>query len=132
MLKLTFFDKLKILFELVLSSPFFIFLFIFSLLALCILLDLKDKNKKKMKISIVGIYIIVLLAMIIKYHTEVFSVIDYFVNNIFILFYFPIIQSLYFLHLSISASISAARRDVKSICSRVMGCTKPNVLACRA
>ena len=89
MLKLTFFDKLKILFELVLSSPFFIFLFIFSLLALCILLDLKDKNKKKMKISIVGIYIIVLLAMIIKYHTEVFSVIDYFVNNIFILFYFP-------------------------------------------
>ena len=89
MLKLTLFDKFKILFELMLASPFFIFLFIFTLLALCVLLDLKDTDKKKARLSILGIYLLVFIVLIIKYHSSLLSVLDYFVNNVFIIFYFP-------------------------------------------
>ncbi len=89
MLKLTLFDKLKIMFDLMLDSPLFIFLFIFSILSLCILLDLKEKNKNVTKLSIAGVYLVLILTLVIKYHTSVFNTLDYFINNLFIVFYFP-------------------------------------------
>ena len=58
MLKLGLFDKIKILFDLMIGSPLFIFLFIFSILTLCILLDLKDKQKDITKLSLAGLYLI--------------------------------------------------------------------------
>jgi hypothetical protein len=89
MLKLTLFDKLKIMFDLMLDSPLFIFLFIFSILSLCILLDLKEKNKNVTKLSIAGVYLVLIIALIIKYHSSVLQTLDYFFDNLFIIFYFP-------------------------------------------
>lgn len=89
MIKLTLFDKLKILFDLMIGSPLFILIFIFSILTLCILLDLKDKQKNVTKLSLAGIYLLILLVLLIKYHSSALQTIDYFFNNLFIVFYFP-------------------------------------------
>lgn len=89
MLKLTLLEKLKILFDLVLASPFFIFLLIFTILVFIILLDSKNYKRKQVQTYIMGIYILVFVAVIIKHHSSFLSVIDYLVNNVFVIFYFP-------------------------------------------
>lgn len=89
MLQLTLFEKLKVLFDLILKSPFFIFLFIFTILIFIILLDSKNYKRKKIKKYIFGIYLLVFIAVIIKYHASFLSLLDYLVNNVFIIFYFP-------------------------------------------
>lgn len=89
MLKLTLLEKLKILFDLVLASPFFIFLLIFTILVFVILLDSKSYKKKQVQTYITGIYTLVFVAVIIKHHSSFLSVIDYLVNNVFVIFYFP-------------------------------------------
>lgn len=89
MLQLTLFEKLKVLFDLILGSPFFIFLFIFTILVFIILLDSKNYKRKKIKRYIFGIYLLVFVAVIIKYHSSFLSILDYLMNNIFVIFYFP-------------------------------------------
>lgn len=89
MLQLTLFEKLKVLFDLILGSPFFIFLFIFTILVFIILLDSKNYKRKKIKRYIFGIYLLVFVAIIIKYHSSFLSIMDYLVNNVFVIFYFP-------------------------------------------
>lgn len=89
MLQLTLLEKLTILFDLVLASPFFIFLLIFTILVFVILLDSKNYKKRQVQTYITGIYMLVFIAVIIKHHSSFLSVIDYLVNNIFIIFYFP-------------------------------------------
>ena len=89
MLQLTLLEKLQILFDLILTSSFFIFLLIFTMLVFIILLDSRNYKKKVIKRYILGIYILVFLSVIIKYHSSFFSIIDYLVNNIFVIFYFP-------------------------------------------
>ena len=65
MLQLTLLEKLKILFDLVLASPFFIFLLIFTILVFVILLDSKNYKKKQMKRYIAGIYALVFIGVVI-------------------------------------------------------------------
>jgi len=89
MLQLTLFEKLKVLFDLILGSPFFIFLFIFTILIFIILLDSKNYKRKKIKRYIFGIYLLVFIAVIIKYHSSFLSILDYLINNVFVIFYFP-------------------------------------------
>lgn len=89
MLQLTLLEKLKILFDLILASPFFIFLLIFTILVFVILLDSKNYKKRQVQTYISGIYILVFIAVIIKHHSSFLSVIDYLINNIFVIFYFP-------------------------------------------
>lgn len=89
MLQLTLFEKLKVLFDLILGSPFFIFLFIFTILVFIILLDSKNYKRKKIKRYIFGIYLLVFISVIIKYHSSFLSILDYLVNNVFVIFYFP-------------------------------------------
>ncbi len=89
MLQLTLFEKLKILFDLILASPFFIFLFIFAILVFLILQDTKYYDKKLVKEYIIGIYVLVFIAAIIKYHSSFLSLLDYLIDNIAVVFYFP-------------------------------------------
>ena len=89
MLQLTLFEKLKVLFDLILGSPFFIFLFIFTIFIFIILLDSKNYKRKKIKRYIFGIYLLVFIAVIIKYHSSFLSILDYLINNVFVIFYFP-------------------------------------------
>ena len=89
MLQLTLLEKLKILFDLILASPFFIFLLIFTILVFVILLDSKSYKKKQMQRYIAGIYTLVFIAVVIKHHSSFLNVIDYLINNVFVVFYFP-------------------------------------------
>ena len=89
MLQLTLLDKLKVLFDLVVGSPFFIFLFIFTILIFIILLDSKNYKRKKIKRYIFGIYLLVFIAVVIKHYSSFLSILDYLVNNLFVIFYFP-------------------------------------------
>ena len=89
MLQLTLFEKFKILFDLILASPFFIFLFIFTILAFLILMDVRSYNKTQVKQYIIGIYAIVFIAAIIKYNKAFISLFDYLMNNVAVIFYFP-------------------------------------------
>ncbi len=89
MLQLTLLEKLKILFDLILASPFFIFLLIFTILVFIILLDSKNYKKRQVQKYILGIYLLVFIAVIIKHHSSFLSVVDYLINNVFVIFYFP-------------------------------------------
>jgi len=89
MLQLTLFERLKLLFDLILGTPFFIFLLIFTILIFIILLDSKNYKRKKIKRYIFGIYLLVFISVIVKYHSSFLSILDYLVNNIFVIFYFP-------------------------------------------
>ena len=89
MLQLTLLEKLQILFDLILASPFFIFLFIFTILVFLILLDTKNYDKIKTKKYIVSIYALVFISVIIKYHSSLLSMFDYLINNLSVIFYFP-------------------------------------------
>lgn len=89
MLQLTLLEKLKILFDLILASPFFIFLLIFTILVFIILLDSKNYKKRQVQKYILGIYLLVFIAVIIKHHSSFISVVDYLINNVFVIFYFP-------------------------------------------
>ena len=89
MLQLTLLEKLQILFDLILTSPFFIFLLIFTILVFVILLDSKSYKRAQVRNYIIGIYTFVFISVIIKYHSSFFSVIDYLINSVFVIFYFP-------------------------------------------
>lgn len=89
MLQLTLLEKLKILLDLILASPFFIFLLIFTILVFVILLDSKNYKKRQVQRYIFGIYLLVFIAVIIKHHSSFLSILDYLMNNVFVIFYFP-------------------------------------------
>ena len=89
MLQLTLIEKLQILFDLILTSSFFIFLLIFTILVFIILLDSRNHKRKKITRYIRGIYALVFVSVIIKFHSSFLSIIDYLINNIFVIFYFP-------------------------------------------
>jgi len=87
--QLTLFEKIKLFFDLILASPFFIFLLIFIILIFILLLDSKKYKKNQIKKYIMGIYVLVFVSVIVKYHTSFFSILDYLINNVFVIFYFP-------------------------------------------
>ncbi len=89
MLQLTLFEKLSILFDLILADPFFIFLFIFTILSILVLLDSRKNDKNKTKEYVFLIYAAIVIASIVKYHSSIWSLFDYLVNNVFVIFYFP-------------------------------------------
>lgn len=89
MLQLTLLEKLQILFDLILTSSFFIFLLIFTILVFIILFDSRNYKRKTITRYIIGIYTLLFISVIIKYHSSFLSIIDYLINNIFVIFYFP-------------------------------------------
>lgn len=93
MIQFSFFEKMKTLFEVVISSPFFLFLIIFFILLSIVLFDTINYENKKIKKVYVLIYLAIFLAIIIKYNSSLLQLIDYLVNNIFIILYYPNLAS---------------------------------------
>lgn len=89
MIQFSFLEKMKTLFDVVKSSPFFIFLIVFFILLSIVLFDTINYEKRKIKKVYVFIYLAIFLAIIIKYNTSLFQLIDYLINNIFIILYYP-------------------------------------------
>lgn len=89
MIRLSLFEKIKSLVDLVSSSYFFMFiLFIFVLISIYLFNTIK-KDEIKTKKTYVYIYSIIMFATMIIYNSQIFDLFDYLINNIFIILCFP-------------------------------------------
>lgn len=128
MLQLTLLEKLQKLFDLILTSPFFIFLLIFTILVFIILLDSKSYKRKKVRNYIIGIYTLVFVSVIIKYHSSFFSVLDYLVNSVFVIFYFPNIAVYGLMILIINIIVLMTIFNKKDKVTRVLNMTSYTII----
>lgn len=83
------FDRLKILFDLITSSPFFIALIVIFLLTTFVLLLYKRLKNKILKYVVAVNYFIICLMIVIKYSKTILTLSDNLVDQIFTFFYFP-------------------------------------------
>lgn len=89
MIQFSFVEKMSTLFNIVISSPFFIFLIVFFILLGIVLFDTIKYEKKKIKRAYKIIYFVILLAIIIKYNSSLLTLFDYLISNIFVIIYYP-------------------------------------------
>ena len=83
------FDRLKILFDLITSSPFFIALIVIFLLTTFVLVLYKKLKNKVLKYVVAINYFIICLMIVIKYSKTILTLSDNLVDQIFTFFYFP-------------------------------------------
>ena len=83
------FDRLKILFDLITSSPFFIALIVIFLLTTFVLILYKKLKNKVLKYVVAINYFIICLMIVIKYSKTILTLSDNLVDQIFTFFYFP-------------------------------------------
>ena len=90
MMQATFLEQLKTLGNVFITNKY---VFYISLIALgCILileLTNKFKNKKILKIICMSVYIIIFGILLYFFHEQIFTLIDYLMNNIFLFLFFP-------------------------------------------
>ena len=89
MAKMSFIDKLGILFKIIASSKIYIIIFLVLLLIGYILTSRNRKKDKTLKRLCLLIYIRVLGIIIYKHRTNLGNMFDYMMNNFFIAVYFP-------------------------------------------
>lgn len=89
MTKMSFMDKIGILFEIITSSKQYIIIFLILLLIGYILTSTNRKKGKIFKGILLSIYLIVLGTIIYTYRSNLGNIFDYMMNNLFIVIYFP-------------------------------------------
>ena len=89
MARLSFIEKLSVLFNLTKSSTLYIII-LFAIAALgLILVTSSKKSGKTTKIFYVTIYIILVMTLLYTYKDSLSNMLDYMMNNLFIIIYFP-------------------------------------------
>lgn len=90
MIQVNIFEQLMTFFKIFSSNAYVVILSIASIIALFILLLAnKFKNKKITKILVILVYTLIFGTLIYFYHTEILKLLDYLMNNIFLLLFFP-------------------------------------------
>lgn len=89
--QLTFFDKIRVLFSLLFSSPIIIGIFAFSMILMIILFFSSKLNKKLIKYIFIAIYVGIIGFSVIKYGSYFLTSIDSFLTLFMANIYFPII-----------------------------------------
>lgn len=89
MLDISLFEKIKTVFNLILTAPYFILLLVFAIIVYYLLFQSTKTTKNQKNFIYASLYGLILLAVIIKYNKEIISLLDYLIDNIFIIFYFP-------------------------------------------
>ena len=89
MSKMSFLDKLGILFSVSTNSIIHIILLIILISLGVLFLSTNKKTKKRNKMIYISCSIFLLLFVIITYHGSLASIFDYMMNNLFIAIYFP-------------------------------------------
>lgn len=85
----TFFDRIKILFDLIISSPFFIsIVVIFLLTTFLLLLYGRIKNKILKYVAALGYFLIAVL-ILFKYGSSILNLSDSLIDQVFSFLYFP-------------------------------------------
>ena len=89
MTQTTILDKLKIVFDISLSSKLFIAVIAFIILLAIVALTTNRKNAQRGKWIYGLVYAAIITAIIIFYHSSLGKMFDYMMNNFFIVLYFP-------------------------------------------
>ena len=87
--RLSFMDKLSVLLEITKSSSLYIVILIAILALGLILLSTNNKKAKGSKFFYAIIYIIIIMTLLYAYRDSLSNMMDYMMNNLFILIYFP-------------------------------------------
>ena len=87
--RLSFMDKLSVLLEITKSSSLYIVILIAILALGLILLSTNNKKAKGSKFFYAIIYILIIMTLLYAYRDSLSNMMDYMMNNLFILIYFP-------------------------------------------
>jgi len=88
-LSYTFLDRIKILCNLIISSPFFIFIVVIFLLTTFVLLLYGRIKNKILKYVVAFGYLLIALLILIKYGSSILNLSDSLVDQVFSFLYFP-------------------------------------------
>lgn len=94
-------EKVKVLMNIIISSPLFLFCFMMSIAVLIFLIVSIKKGKKINKWLFISIWIVLAIIIIISYSTVVFKIIDNLFDTLFMAIYFPNV-TVYFITIFIS------------------------------
>ena len=89
MSKLSFLDKLRILFDLSKSSVLYLIILIALISLGIVLISNNRKNEKRNKIIYISISVFILFTLIIMYHSSLGNMFQYMMENFFVVLYFP-------------------------------------------
>ena len=89
MAKLSLLDKINVLIKITSSSKIFLVVIISLLFLAYIFITTNKKNFKTSKIVYLSIYAIIMASLLFTYRTSLANIFDYFMNNLFIVIYFP-------------------------------------------
>ena len=89
MSKLSFLDKLRILFDLSKSSILYLIILIALISLGIVLISNNRKNEKRNKTIYISISVFILFTLIIMYHSSLGNMFQYMMENFFIVLYFP-------------------------------------------
>lgn len=89
MTRVSLFKKIKSLVEIISSSYFFIFMLIVFIILSIYLFNTIKKDEIKTKKTYVYAYAVIIFAIMIFYNSQIFDLLDYLIDNIFIILCFP-------------------------------------------
>lgn len=89
MSKLSFLDKLRILFDLSKSSVLYLIILIALISLGIVLISNNRKNEKRNKTIYISISVFILFTLIIMYHSSLGNMFQYMMENFFVVLYFP-------------------------------------------
>lgn len=89
MKQLSILDKIKVMFDLTKSNKLFILVIVLLVFLSIMFIATNKKNIKRNRKIFIGIYALVLVAIIIIYNEAILNMWDSMMNNLFIIFYFP-------------------------------------------
>lgn len=87
--KLSFFDKIKVLFDVSLSSKLFLLVIAFIIFIGVVFYTTNKKNYKTTRSIYIVCMLFIVVFLIMSYYSSIGNLIDNLMNNIFILIYFP-------------------------------------------
>lgn len=85
----TILEKLKIVFEISKSSKLFILVILGLIILAVVGITTTRKTRKRSKKIYAAIYLFIIIALLIMYHSSLNKMFDYMMNNLFIVIYFP-------------------------------------------
>ena len=90
MVQANFFEQIETIVNAFISNKYILYVALVAI-GVVILLELvnKIKNKKILKIVCLSVYLVVFGTLLFFYHDSIFTLVDYLINNIFILLFFP-------------------------------------------
>ena len=124
----SFINKIRLLNDIILSSPLFLCSILLVEIALIVYFILKKQNVKLNKKTIVLIWIVLGIVIVVMYNKVIFNLLDNFINYIFTALYFPnlavylaiIIISNVFYFISVFSKKTSKRHNIVNIANALI------------